>query len=99
MQVGSLVKCIGTFYGGPGRDGLFVSPIVGNIYTVRAINEGYGEEIGHQFITLTELVNPPQIWPNGKYAEAQFDIDGFVEILPPMDISIEELIKETEPCH
>lgn len=96
MQVGSLVKCIGKFLGEAGQHGLFIPPVYGNDYVVRSIEFS---ESDHAYIRVEEIINKPQIWPDGSYSEAQFDIDGFVEILPPMDISIEELIKETEPCH
>lgn len=91
MKVGSLVECLEdlqkyTTYGE-------ITPVKGNIYTVREIFESGGDVA----IRLEEIFNTPQLYNEG-FIECGFYIKKFRELQPPLDIDIESLIEEPTEC-
>lgn len=87
MKVGSLVKCIQDF---PDSRNLgFNVPVKSDIYTVR----GFVTLGGRLGVYLEEVVNQPMI----DGIEPAWHLPGFVEVLPPLDITalIEECKTET----
>jgi hypothetical protein len=85
MKVGSLVECVNDNFP---IDRIYneVKPLKGKIYTIREIVET-------SFcvtVNLEELVNPIIEYLDGT-DETSFDIRGFRELLPPMQIDIEQI--------
>lgn len=68
-----------------------VYPVKGKIYTIREIvfsQEGCG-------VLLEEIINPKIHNTRNGMVEHGFRIERFRELLPPMQISIEEILEET----
>lgn len=89
MKVGSLVECIkdfSIFRQNRKFEKYETFPIKGNIYTVRGIPND-------RVILLEEIINPIKPYNDGN-KECAFDMEGFREIQPPMEINIEELMSE-----
>jgi len=85
MKIGSLVECTSQF---DEIEDFEETPKVGKIYTVSSICKGRWK-----YITLHEIKNPITEYESGGVGEAEFDIRGFKEVLPPLQ-NIEEHIKE-----
>lgn len=87
MKVGSLVECIKDDWIVNSRAILF--PKKGIVYTVT----GFSKFKGKTGIYISEINNPLAEWENG-ILPAAFEISNFREILPPMEISIENILEK-----
>lgn len=87
MKIGSLVQCIKDFPNSK-KNGFNV-PVKGNIYTIRAFDND-----SQIFILLDEVYNKMEAFSDG-YGEPSWLAKNFIEIQPPMNIDIENLIHET----
>lgn len=84
MKVGSLVECIKSFEFATKE--LREVPKKGKIYSIRTIGKGVARK-NKTFVRLEEVVNPVV-----RGIEPQFYIEAFREVVPPMSISVEEII-------
>lgn len=86
MKVGSLVECVKKSGWEDNKYGLNIkTPKKGSIYVVRGFYET------KKSIYLEEIVNP--VLPI-SFVEPSFEIECFVELLPPEKCSLEELFEE-----
>jgi hypothetical protein len=93
MQQGSIIKCINDNF--EEKNSLYgeVLPVRNEIYVVRDIL------LKGECLHLEEIINPPGYYFHPEVgavvlAECGFNVIRFVELLPPMEISIESLIEE-----
>lgn len=85
MKVGSLVECVKT----PREPFInVIYPVKGKIYTVR------GFHISGNSVYVQEIDNSSESCRTPSGSEPGFVFPFFVEVLPPMEISVESLIHQ-----
>lgn len=89
MRVGSLVQYVSFLFYNE-----IITPDKSEIYTIRDVGMGISHQrpTPHLVIRLEEIINP--IAPDGK--EFAYVAEHFVEIQPPMDDVLKELLSEPE---
>lgn len=95
MKVGSLVELVDDNWPRPVYTNIVNKgcrfPVKKTIYTVRAFPTA-------DSIVLEEIVNPIIFGKLGRggtgWAEPTFSVKRFKELMPPMEISVEEILKE-----
>lgn len=91
MKIGSLVVCLRSEWFNNEETTPIIKPKKDILYVVRGTHRVHGEA----GITLEEIINPPQQFSTG-FEEPHFNVVGFREMQPPMEVSIEEILEETQ---
>lgn len=93
MKIGSLVECINSSNWVSDISTLeslgYKLPIRGKFYIIRELFTNI-ESIN--YLLLEEIVNPKVYVFGGRYLEAGWKTERFRELLPPIEINLEEII-------